>query len=184
MWSILLVAASLAVVIAIRGLVYGWGWPEEESVWELAAAWAGLALLVVAYFQVSAVRLEQMKQRTLDVCMMYDRDPVIVGVRRTLRLAGEDVFKDPRKYEIEIGDLLNYFDTIAIGIEQKLYLERLAKEHMGIIILRACRRYLNADFLRATDPERTLAGYGCLVALVARWERDPPQGTGEARAPA
>jgi hypothetical protein len=72
--------------------------------------------------QMETLRSENKIERTLTACSRYESDVTIERCAGTLRLAhnSETYEKDPKQYQHEVIIVLNYLDTIAIGIEQQL----------------------------------------------------------------
>jgi hypothetical protein len=132
--------------------------------------WIQIALLLVtvyvAWCQVSSVRSEARKTRTLDVCNRYDCDTVLAEALNELhkakkeRVIGKDA--DPnipggKIYELRqpVVTLLNYLDSLAIGIEQEVYDPDMIEDHMKSIILTHCHEWLRADMLERLDLKAT-----------------------------
>jgi hypothetical protein len=104
-------------------------------VWLSAEAWLALGtwilagitfgLVVGALHHVGAIREENKKLSTLQICNCYDTNPVIAGAVDILWQArlSEDLERNPKRYRPQLVILLNYLDGIAIGIEQGLYIE-------------------------------------------------------------
>ncbi len=53
-----------------------------------------------------------------------------------------------QRYTLAVGKILNYFDSIAIGLEQRFYDNHVCREHIGGIFISWMR------MLRAVDPKR------------------------------
>lgn len=53
-----------------------------------------------------------------------------------------------QRYTLAVGKILNYFDSIAIGLEQRFYDNHVCREHIGGIFISWMH------MLRAVDPER------------------------------
>jgi hypothetical protein len=68
--------------------------------------------------------------------------------------------------------VLNYLDSLAIGFQQKLYDEDLAKDHMAPIVRLYRNQYLDTVLLKSMgiDP----ADYHCLITLADNWSIKPP----------
>jgi len=154
------------------------------------SACAAVGIVLVAFFQLKGIRTqiktaqEQVEQgnklagemreaakieRTLAVCSRYESDVVVERCARILQLAYDQGIyqKNPARYKHETVMLLNFLDTLAIGVEQNLYVDELAKDHMGPIIRYYELRYLNADTLKALDIPKL--DYQCLFNLANRW---------------
>jgi hypothetical protein len=163
-------------------------WEAVTAFWAAIAAIATGAAVFVAWFQLGALRDQQQEikrqqkeikdqQRgweTLRVCNQYDLDPVlatVVGKLRALEVSKSKVV-DYSSVRMELRSLLNYFDSIAIGIKQNFYMENIVEAHLGGII----SDYRNSCF---SDDEAQKLGFGdlrerysCFIELADRWEAE------------
>ncbi len=148
-----------------------------SDVWAALTAISTTLFLGVGLLQISAARRQAKGWQTLVVCERYESDPVLDGCLRALFKARADgsLEASPAQYRIEISTILNYLDGIAIGIEQKLYLEPLARDHMEEIVEKHVKDYLSEEKARATGIE--LASYKRLLALNERWSKKSTQPT-------
>lgn len=149
-----------------------------------AEAWAAIGsniqalvttvLIAIGAWQVFAIKRENLKSRTLSACDRYDTDPIIDGSLREIRL----LLKDPQSAEngllkLPTTTVLNYLDSIAVGIEQGLYIESLARDHLKAIVIKH-----TDDYLRDESVARKIglnpANFSTLTAMATRWKIDPP----------
>ena len=98
------------------------------------SAVAAIAIAVIAWYQIDALRKQQRKWSTLEVCNRYDTDPILVEAHRTLRKHVDGKEIDQEALAESSLTLLNYFDAIFIGVKQKLYIKEIVKEHLWPII--------------------------------------------------
>lgn len=124
------------------------GTPEVSAVFDFVTAFSTLYLAHIALNQLTGIKETQQKTeendrkwRTLQVCDRYDIDPVLREVRKKLNeylLRREKKQKisdtDAKEYEDCLFNLFNYFDSIAIGISQELYLDKIVKAHLDRIV--------------------------------------------------
>ena len=140
-----------------------------------ATAGATLLLVIVGGRQITAIRNENKMERTLTACNRYESDPIIERSVRTLRLAqtNGDFKKDPKSFEHDVVIILNYFDSIAIGIQQGLYDEKLARDHTDSIVKHYCELYLNLEIANRLDirPDRD---YERLCQMAQNWGKTQP----------
>jgi hypothetical protein len=126
----------------------------------------------VAWYQIQAVRKENRVERTLAACSRYESDVTVESCVRALRhalAAGGDYNANPRKYQHEAIIVLNFLDTIAIGIDQRVYDERLARDHMKAIVKKWMELLLEPTKAKELDlPEDD---YRCLNGLWSRWNQ-------------
>lgn len=141
--------------------------------WNALTSMATLGLLAVGYRQIRGIRDEALRERTLEACNQYDTNAIIHSTRRRLRVAQENgaMVAAPRKYRFDVITLMNYFDSIAIGIEQGLYLRELAQDHLEHILLKHVGEYLTEDMAKKLDID--LNDYRHVLKLKTRWTDKP-----------
>jgi hypothetical protein len=161
------------------------GFCEAENLGEVAshgadfwaAVGAGLsaiataALVVVGAWQISSARNERKGWETLKACERYDSDLVLDNCSRILKMARDsgDLAANPRKYTLDVIALLNYLEGIAAGIEQDLYVESIAKDHMQSVVNGLLERYVYSPLgagLGISEED-----YSSLVSLDRKWQR-------------
>lgn len=132
-------------------------------------------LVVGGIYQVVAIRSENKKSATLTACSAYETNPIIFESLKLLWQARCDgsLQTDPKPYRTQMTMLLNYLDGIAIGIEQGLYIEDLAWDHMDAIVKNHVRNYIDSGIIERADMEK--ANYRRLLALRDRWSEAKPR---------
>jgi hypothetical protein len=97
-----------------------------------------------AMWQLFLIKKEAKKNRTLDICNRYDNDPVFDAATETLASGKSSggLAANPTHYKKPIVTILNYLDSVAIGIEQGLYINDLAKDHLNEILQSHVIEYL------------------------------------------
>ena len=65
--------------------------------------------------------------------------------------------------------MLNFLDAIAIGIDQGLYIENLAWDHLDAIVKRTVKRYIDSGVIEQADLRRE--DFLRLIDLRDRWQR-------------
>ena len=138
---------------------------------------------------------QRRKWATLQACDRYDMDREITSAVRFLRryhafdeprlkaptsliansgTSGKsgsdwDGISDDQRYTMSAGLLLNYFDSIAIGIAQKFYDDSICREHIGPIVAywMAMIRAANAE----TFDEVMEKNYRHTAEMHDRWTR-------------
>lgn len=133
-------------------------------------------LVGVGIFQIRSIRAEAQRSRTLDFCDRYDRDPILdLSLRRLweARRSGE-LHKDSAAYRPDIATVLNYFDSLAVGIEQGLYIEELARDHIEPLVHTHVNQYLSEEGVRELKLEWVhRSNYASLIKLAERWSNRP-----------
>ncbi len=147
----------------------------------LYAAWitagATIALAVIAFLQLRALRLEQRKWQTLQACERFELDPLLNRQTELIFKASDsgkhyspDRFVGPELQHAVIN-LLNYFDGIAIGIEQNLYHERIVRDHLESSLTKAVDTFLTNGL---AGPAVEANHFQVLIRVRESW-RTPPK---------
>jgi hypothetical protein len=109
--------------------------PSWSDVAGIATACATLGLFAVAWVQLHKISDNQRRWATLQACDRYDTDPTLVAQRKLLReRLRNSRFATASEVRFALNTLLNYFDAIAIGIDQKLYFSKIAEKHLGPVV--------------------------------------------------
>jgi hypothetical protein len=98
----------------------------------LVAAFVGAR---IAWMQIKRSEMENRKWKTLDICAQYELNHDLSEAANYLRkfyFDGSQKDLDATKAAAKL--VLNYLDGIAIGVEQGLYIEALAKDHLRAIV--------------------------------------------------
>src|SRR6266481_3571781 len=139
---------------------------ESQFLWFTPGEWTALAtfllaaftalLVAVGIYQVLAIRAENKKTSTLNACSNYEQNPNIYDALQKLWAALEngDLEREPRKFRPQINVVLNFLDAIAIGIEQGLYIENLAWDHLDAIVKRHVKRFIDSGIIEKAGLER------------------------------
>jgi hypothetical protein len=129
----------------------------------------GRQQIVALRAQMSSAQEDSRVERTLAACSRYESDQVIERCVKTLKdaLRNGEYDRTPRDYEHEAKMVLNYLDTIAIGIKQGLYIEELARDHMKPILRYYREHYMDPS--RAFERGINLDEYACLNDLASSW---------------
>ena len=165
---------------------------EQQYLWGLnAESWTAIAtfiiaigtlalggvtalLVFVAYRQIRAARWENRKTQTLLACGQYDTNSLLYHCIKRIRAAQENnaLKSEPKKYRREIITLLNFLDAIAIGIQQNLYIEGLAYDHLDGIIRTHVSELIDSGITDAAGCPRI--NWQRLVDLRDKWARATP----------
>jgi hypothetical protein len=150
--------------------------PEAwTAIGTLSLAVATLALIAVGVWQIRSVRDEAKRSRTLMACERYDLDPVLDRSCRRLVQAKDsgDLEKYPRVFRADIWSILNYLESLAIGIERDLYLEPIVKDYMSDILAGYIEEYITGG-LAQRAAEGDIVGqverdYAGIIKLNRKW---------------
>jgi len=103
------------------------------------SAVATVGLVIIAWKQLGDIKQGQRNWATLQVCDKYDLDPIIRTVVSRLKNY-ENTRLDETVAPVDANNgygskddsitLLNYFDAIAIGMEQGFYVEDIVTDHL------------------------------------------------------
>jgi hypothetical protein len=82
---------------------------------------ATIGILIVGWYQISQMRKEAKRERTLKICFAYDSDPIISKAVEKFRQFDENKITLDDITLHEKRTVLNYFDVLAIGVVQNSY---------------------------------------------------------------
>jgi len=147
--------------------------------WTAITAIATVVLTLVAYFQISAAREEARINRTLAACDRYDLDPILDAVTRRLGKARDSgaLKRNPRRHRHDIYSILNYLESIAIGVQRGLYSSAVVRDQMEPIYVGYVSEYLATGLVDRAEPKKKLAGHPTEVSfdkirwLVESWSK-------------
>lgn len=143
--------------------------------WEAITAFATTLTALVAYIQIRSFRRQERGWRSLAVCERYDSDETLYRTARRLREAVSNrqcICSNPLDYQFDAMQMLNYFDGIAIGIAQRLYVEKIIRAHLEGIMQFHCEDLLSPavmQMMRYTDKH-----WPHLLELRQRWNVPMP----------
>lgn len=154
-------------------------WYANPHWW--VAIWTALLTLVTGFLvgvglhQIRKIRDENRKSATLAACLNYESNPVIYESLKELWAASEcgELKRNPKKFRTSLVMLLNYLDGIAIGINQGLFIEELAWDHMEGIVAVHVHRYIDSGLIISAGLMRQ--DWRCLVQLRDKWAEAKPR---------
>lgn len=133
-----------------------------------ALAVTALVSAYVAFRQFRSVRDEAAKNRTLEICNRYENDPILDGVVRRLRAHEHGVISPEYEYRIDVIVLLNYLDSISIGINKNLYVGEIVKKRMCCALKGHVDEYLmNDELVRQLDIN--VSDFSNLLSVYHEW---------------
>lgn len=120
-------------------------------------------------------RNENKRERTLNACNRYESDVVVEGCVRRLRTAmdSDELKGKERSFRQDAIVLLNYLDTLAIGVQQGLYDENLAFDHTNAIVQKWYDLLLNYETAKTFGID--LKDYNRLCGMAQRWANVEPR---------
>lgn len=121
-------------------------------------------------------KMENKKWKTLDICNLYDTNPIIDTSARKIKsanLSGE-ILKDGVNLRTDATTILNYLDSIAIGINQNLYIESLAKDHMRNILMFYVESLIKNEATRSAL-DLKVGSFRNLIEIYNKWNPELPQ---------
>jgi len=152
-------------------------WNIIGALGSIIQAIATVVLLIVAWLQLKSIKDENKLSRTLDVCDRYDLDPILDRSLRDLRSAEDTGLlrtkeADRMHLHASVTTVLNYLDSIAVGIHQGLYIEALVKDHLKVIVIKHVNDYLtDKDVAKSVNIK--VDNYRQVIDMAARWGQDP-----------
>ena len=133
---------------------------------------ATVTIAITAVWQLPAMLRAQKQRATLDVCDRYDSDLIIVKSHRVLT----SYYKNNAEVkETDLDEaystLMNYFDSVAIGIKQGLYLKKIADAHISRIVVKHINWSLDSKFSFHKKKDELNDSYEEIMALYEEWKR-------------
>lgn len=159
--------------------------------WTIAVATAvgsaaAIGTAIIAWVQLEKLG-EQIRQaseqerrgRTLDACQRFEKDILLKRAMRNLFRAtdnGSDYTKLKEEHVFDALTILNYLDGIAMGIEQNVYIEQLAKDYLENTVQKAVRAIMKGESGDGWKADKILVperDFVPLVKLYNRWNTKP-----------
>ena len=134
-----------------------------------------LLLLLMARGQIRLVQYENRKAATLAACTHYDLSENMYAATTDLWKARQNgqLERDPKKFKPQISLVLNHLDAIAIGINQGIYIENLAWDHLHAIVANHVKNYVDTGLCERADLLKE--NYRTLIDLRNKWSRARPR---------
>lgn len=127
-----------------------------------------LFLGVFAVAQIVAAKIQNRQWRTLEICNEYERNQVIEGAARNIFEAKRSQsWNDPRLSR-DATIILNYLDSVAIGVNQGLYIENLAKDHLQYIV----KEHVNVFLVQGNNLGLSRSHYEKLCEMHEKWSKN------------
>lgn len=137
--------------------------------------------------------IQEIKWETFRAVLKFEHDPVIVEKFNVLLKSnsGNDkerdytTLSDNQEARFAARCILNYFDTLAIGVEHKFYIEDIIKDHFEPIVLKlVCDAFLlrkdgsvgegeNRMTWKSATPVAPSTHFHHLLEMYKRWYPDP-----------
>ncbi|MBR1207093.1 MULTISPECIES: hypothetical protein [unclassified Bradyrhizobium] len=136
-------------------------WMLTSTAWTAIGAMANviysgltLFLVIFAYVQITSARSEARINRTLAVCDRYDLDPQLDAFCRKIAAARDngDLEKNPRSYRLDMCSILNYLESMAIGVERGLYDKEVVRDYMEPILRGYVQEFIKSGLLERAKP--------------------------------
>ena len=143
---------------------------DSKTIWLEFSSGTSVMALLVGMTQLISMRHNAKVRDTLSACERYDSDGVITQCLRNLK-DGEDsgkIASSPLTYSLDLITILNYFEGIAIGIDQGLYDKKVAKDHLEPIIAYYVDKYISAEAQQRFNIDGH-SDYKRLIALNHEW---------------
>lgn len=143
----------------------------------ISIVWQGILMtlvVVTGIYQLMAIRTENRKNRTLEICSRYD-SPLSFECKRILHKARRngELAEDPIKYRAEIAYMLGFFEEVAIGIKRGVYEEETVHDHLGGTLRQYVHIYLTGDIPIKARLIASSKTFENLLALADKWEKVP-----------
>ncbi len=116
---------------------------------------AAIAAVAVAYWQLGAIARQtrtegnrERQWRTIAACQQYTIDPVLSEAKKKIFAAARAPDKkiiDPKLVKPEALFILNYLDSIAIGVRQDAFIKQIVIDNLSGIMNQAVTRYIEGQ---------------------------------------
>jgi hypothetical protein len=169
MWFALCVIALLFLFVCDLVGLLGLATPDWTVYWTAATAFATAGLGFVAWYQIREIERQQRGWETLRVCNQFDLDPTLVETRKRLSAAWKGKTDPKEELEFDLRTLLNFFDAIAIGLDQGFYKEDVVQAHLQRIMLDYRSNLLSDDFSKTAGISDLSVGYSSFLKRIEKW---------------
>jgi hypothetical protein len=136
----------------------------------IGVAWVAGYQIAAARTEAAAARAEAKKTRTLEIVSKYDHDPVLDrALRRMARARDAKLFYvNVHDYRMDLFAVLNYLETIAIGLQQGLFIEAMVRDFMEPIVKSHINEVMREKLFEklGADPD----DFGHICALNESWK--------------
>src|SRR5271154_3111276 len=145
-------------------------WGAFTGIATAALTLATVGVAWVAWYQIGAAREESKKTRTLEVVSRYDNDPVMDRALRRMARGRDNgtLLTNPRDYRLDIVAVLNYLETIAIGIKQQMYIADMVRDFMEPIVASHIDEIRNSQMIQKIGLETD--DFGHIFELAESWK--------------
>ena len=149
---------------------------DQIQVWiagfSAITAFSTFGLVLFAAYQIRAIRWSEKKWATIRACNTYDTDPVLNQATAQIFSLSKGTDYSYKTIEPAIHSvltLLNYFSSMAIGIDQGVYVKSIVKDNLKENIERAVDVFITPEYskyINRSDLES-------LVRLRESWQERP-----------
>ena len=155
-------------------MLFGLNPDQWAAIGSNAQALTTVIVILIGVWQIQSYKTENLKSRTLDKCDRYSTDPILDASLAKLYefKIGTVPAVDPKILKGQVASVLNYLDGLAKGVEQGLYIDSLAKDHLKAVV----KEHVD-DYLRSEESARRfgidIKDYHRLIEMATRWEHEP-----------
>jgi hypothetical protein len=146
---------------------------------------ATIGAAIIAWVQLDKVG-EQIRQaseadrrsHTLEACQRFEKDILLKRAMRNLYRAthnGSDYSKLGDDHEFDALTVLNYLDGIAMGIEQRVYIEAMAKDYLDDTVQKAVKALILGESGDGWKSDKKFIDAKYFVPLCDMYKRWNPQ---------
>lgn len=130
-------------------------------------------LILVGWRQLVQLRRENRKWHTVEYVNRYDNDPILHECLKRLGEArrNQTLIDMNGSLKTEAATVLNYIDGLGVGIEQGLYVEPIARDHLRPIVIHTVKTYLQDERVAkglGVDREH----YKAAIRLMESWSSE------------
>lgn len=164
--SKVLIGAGVISLVFIVGGILHLVTSDEVAFWTAATALATCAVGFIAWFQIGEIKRQQQGWETLRACNLYDLDPTLDRAVCAMR-AARKTNMPLKEVDLEITTVLNYFEGIAIGMQQGFYDPKIVRPHLGDLMKTHCDYYFSRSI--AEEAGISVDDFGGVKELLAKW---------------
>jgi DNA primase large subunit len=147
-------------------------WTDAATaVASIATAVATFGLIVTAIKQIGGLREENRKWETVKACIAYTQDPILFERAKQVRTRSKGTdyaLANMMPVMQELRAILNYRDSLAVGVAQGVYIEHIVRDTLQLVIEKAVDNFCRQEF----RTELNMDGFSHLIDLRERWKPD------------
>ena len=141
----------------------------------IALAWIAKVQLGGLKKQIKQAAEQDSRRNTLEACQRFEKDPIIKDARKMLWAVtnnGTDYTILTDEHKFNALTLLNYFQGLAIGIEQNVYIEQMVKDFLQEHLEKEVKALIKGESGKGWNATKNLCNavdFDALCKLYDKW---------------